>query len=112
MSGSLPVYLAHVSACATAYLPGGAGVIGRQLDRSWRIQLARTGDMDFRRQPVTPAMTTRTKMKIAHRLMLLIVAGIVGSVLGGMALYQLSTVHQNLKTINENTIPSLRTLDD
>lgn len=52
-------------------------------------------------------------MKIAHRLMLLIVAGIVGSVfVSGMALYQLSTVHQNLKTINENTIPSLRTLDD
>ncbi|MBI3146499.1 MAG: methyl-accepting chemotaxis protein, partial [Pseudogulbenkiania sp.] len=51
-------------------------------------------------------------MKIVHRLMVLIAAAIIGSAfVGGMALYQLSTVHQSLKSINENTIPSLRKLD-
>ncbi|MBI3146255.1 MAG: methyl-accepting chemotaxis protein [Pseudogulbenkiania sp.] len=52
-------------------------------------------------------------MKIAHRLMILIVAAIVGSVfVGGMALQQLGAIHQSLKTINEDTIPSLRKLDN
>ncbi|SMF52314.1 methyl-accepting chemotaxis protein [Pseudogulbenkiania subflava] len=52
-------------------------------------------------------------MKIAHRLMILIAAAIIGSVfIGGMALQQLGTVHQSLKTVNEDTIPSLRKLDN